>query len=140
MITYRTVEYWLAPSHFTTLAESLLDELSFCSTDLCVQEVIPTITELAIVAASSNHHKEINSRLTKYLKPESDVRTRLMAVKCEKGLTERLGEDWLTLLPEMLPIMNELLEADDEETEEASRSWMRRIEEILGTSIDTMLQ
>jgi hypothetical protein len=32
----------------------------------------------------------------------------------EQALTEQLGEEWLALLPEMLPYISELMEDEDE--------------------------
>lgn len=65
--------------------------------------------------------------------------TRLAAVKCEQALTERLGEEWLALLPEMLPYISELMEDDDEAVEQEVRKWVLQIEEILGEKLDDML-
>lgn len=65
--------------------------------------------------------------------------TRLAAVRCEQKLTERLGEEWLALLPEMLPFINELLEDDDEKVERETRKWVFSIEEVLGEKLDDML-
>lgn len=65
---------------------------------------------------------------------------RLTAVKCERSLTDRHGEDWLALLPEMLPFIVELLEDDDEMVEKETRTWIRSVEDILGESLEGMLQ
>ena len=65
---------------------------------------------------------------------------RLAAVKCESSLTDRLGEDWLALLPEMLPFIVELLEDDDEMVERETRAWIHSVEDILGESLEGMLQ
>jgi U3 small nucleolar RNA-associated protein 10 len=61
-------------------------------------------------------------------------------VKCERSLTDRHGEDWLALLPEMLPFIVELLEDDDEMVEKETRTWIRSVEDILGESLEGMLQ
>lgn len=104
-----------------------------------VSEVIPAITALAATADSPEHHKEMNTTIMKHLRSD-DTQVRLAAVKCEQSLTERLGEDWLSLLPEMLPGISELLEGDSEEVEREARRWVLQIEEILGQSLDSMLQ
>ena len=65
---------------------------------------------------------------------------RLAAVKTQLSLTERLGEEWLAQLPEMLPFISEGMEDDDEGVEMEFRRWVKRIEEILGESIAPMLQ
>jgi U3 small nucleolar RNA-associated protein 10 len=66
--------------------------------------------------------------------------TRLATVKCERSLTDRLGEDWLAMLPEMLPFITELLEDDEEAVEKETRLWIRSVEDILGESLEGMLQ
>jgi len=69
-----------------------------------------------------------------------DATVRLAAVKCERSLTERLGEEWLALLPEMLPVIAEVLEDDDEGVERETRAWIKGVEEVLGESLEGMLR
>ena len=61
-------------------------------------------------------------------------------MRCERSLTDRLGDEWMVLLPEMLPYINELQEDDDEEVERETLAWIKRIEEVVGERIDGMLQ
>lgn len=68
------------------------------------------------------------------------VAVRLIAVKCERALTNRLGEEWLGMLPEMLPVIAEGLEDDDEGVEAEVRGWVWKIEEVLGEKLDDMLK
>jgi len=65
--------------------------------------------------------------------------TRVAALKAEQALTERLGEEWLALLPEMLPYISELMEDEDETVEKEVRKWVKLIEDILGEKLDDML-
>lgn len=102
-------------------------------------EVIPAIAELAVATDSSTHHKEMNLAILQYMRSD-DAAVRLAAVKCEQALTDSLGEEWLALLPEMLPFISELQEDDDEAVERETLRWIQRIEEILGESLNPMLQ
>lgn len=102
-------------------------------------EVIPAITELAVAADSQNHHRSLNTGLLPLLRSDYAA-VRLAAVHCELSLTSRLGEEWLSLLPEMLPLISELQEDDDEDVYEDTSKWISKIEEILGESISPMLQ
>ena len=61
-------------------------------------------------------------------------------MRCERYLTSNLGEEWLALLPEMLPVIAELLEDDDEIVGKETRAWVRAVEEETGESMDSMLQ
>ena len=81
----------------------------------------------------------MNSAILPYMRSESSA-VRLAAVQCESALTERLGEEWLTLLPEMLPFISEALEDDDEGVDREGQRGGVGIEGILGESLNPMLQ
>ena len=137
--------FWQAPSHFGTIMPPLLSLLNLPSASTSTPEnntnnVIPTITELAVASASSmENHREMNSILLKNMRSD-DRNTRLATVLCEQSLTRRLGEEWLGLLPEMLPFISELMEDDDEIVERECQRWKNGMEEILGESLEGMLQ
>lgn len=134
-------DFWQAPSHFEAMVQPLLTQLAHSREPETRDSIsiIPAITGLAGAAASPEHHKALNSSLLKLMRHD-DALIRLAAVKCEKSLTEKLGEDWLALLPEMLPFISELQEDDDEVVERETLSWIRQIEGILGESLEGMLQ
>jgi U3 small nucleolar RNA-associated protein 10 len=133
------VDFWQSPSHFAAVTDPLLLRLERDADSIATAHVIPAITGLGSAAASADHYKAMNTGILKLMRSESPA-VRLAAVKCERSLTDRLGEDWLALLPEMLPFITELLEDDDENVEKETRSWIRSVEEILGESLEGMLQ
>ena len=102
-------------------------------------DLIPAVVELAAAADSSDHHKELNSAILKHMRSET-ASVRLAAVRCEQELTDRLGEEWLSMLPEMLPFISELQEDDDDVVEKETHRWIVKIEGVLGESLDSMLQ
>lgn len=117
---------------------------------LVIAEAVPAITELAVAADSTDNHKELNTALMRLLRPSAgpsgkaaaggeNPHTRLAALKAEQSLTEQLGEEWLALLPEMLPYISELMEDEDENVEREVRKWVKQIEEVLGERLDDML-
>ncbi|KAJ5918008.1 U3 small nucleolar RNA-associated protein 10 [Penicillium verhagenii] len=146
-------EFWQSPSHLSSISGPLISQLAHAtsskSADLVVQEVIPAITELATAADSTDNHKELNVALMRYLRPSTAPNaksaggdnpfTRLAALKAEQALTEQLGEEWLALLPEMLPYISELMEDEDESVEREVRKWVKQIESVLGERLDDML-
>ncbi|KAL1637818.1 snoRNA-binding rRNA-processing protein utp10 [Neofusicoccum ribis] len=133
-------DFWTAPSHFSTISTPLLAQLPAASTlPLLHSHAIPALTALATAAHSADHHKALNTAILKLMRADA-APTRLAAVKAHQALTEALGEEWLGLLPEMLPFISELQEDDDEEVERETLRWIRRIEEILGESLEGMLQ
>lgn len=136
---YDEDDFWQSPQHFNTIAEPLASQLAKDSNLIVNNFVIPAITELASAANSGDHHKDLNSMIMKHMRSH-ETHARLAAVKCEQSLTERLGEEWLSLLPEMLPYISELQDDDSELVEREVQRWIKRIEEILGESLDAMLQ
>ena len=134
-------DFWQAPAHFEAIVQPLLNQVTYAKSPAIRDslDIVAAVTGLAGAAASPEHHKTLNSALLKLMRHD-DALIRLSAVKCEQSLTEKLGEDWLGLLPEMLPFISELQEDDDEEVERETTAWIRQIEGILGESLEGMLQ
>lgn len=132
-------DFWQSPAHFEAIVPALDAQFSHASSLPVIENLIPAIVELAAAADSSDHHKDLNMRILKHMRSETaDIR--LAAVKSQQALTDRLGEEWLGLLPEMLPFISELQEDDDETVEKETHRWIVKIEGVLGESLDSMLQ
>jgi U3 small nucleolar RNA-associated protein 10 len=134
--------FWQAPAHFSAVAPVLLDQFSSAAGVAGVdveKDLVPALVELAAAVESKEHHKELNGALLKLMRAEQPA-IRLAVIKCQQALTRRLGEEWLQALPEMLPYISELQDDDDEIVEKENRRWIVGIEEILGESLDSMLQ
>jgi U3 small nucleolar RNA-associated protein 10 len=132
-------DFWQSPSHFGLVAPVLCEQFNHASALPLVQDLTSAIVELAGAADSSEHHRELNGAILKHMRSES-ANVRLAAVRCEQELTDRLGEEWLSMLPEMLPFISELQEDDDEIVEKETLRWIVKIEGVLGESLDSMLQ
>lgn len=143
--------FWQSPSHLNAVSGPLISQLARATgsstSSAIINYVVPAIAELAVATDSPDNHKEMNTAIMKYLRPSTSTNrgggdspyTRLAALKAEQALTERLGEDWLALLPEMLPYISELMEDEDETVEREVRKWIKDIEQILGERLDDML-
>ncbi|KAI0023123.1 armadillo-type protein [Xylariomycetidae sp. FL0641] len=133
-------EFWQAPAHFSKVAPALTAQFNNASPSLDFSKtLVPTVVELAAATDSQEQQKEINSALLKQMRSEQAA-VRLAAVKCAQALTDRLGEEWLAMLPEMLPYISELQDDADEEVERETHRWIVGIEGVLGESLDAMLQ
>jgi U3 small nucleolar RNA-associated protein 10 len=132
-------DFWQSPAHFDAIAPALTTQFVHASSLPLVEELVPAIVELAAAADSAEHHKELNGAILKHMRSEI-ASIRLAAVKCGQALTDRLGEEWLSMLPEMLPFISELQEDDDEIVEKETHRWIVKIEGVLGESLDSMLQ
>ena len=131
--------FWQTPSHFDAVAPVLVEQFLRAGSVSSLDELLAAVVELAAAADSRDHQKDLNTAMLKLLRNENAA-VRLAVIKCQQALTERLGEEWLQTLPEMLPYISELQDDDDEVVERENRRWIVGIEETLGESLDAMLQ
>lgn len=132
-------DFWQSPAHFDAIAPVLVSQFLHAPAMDVEASLIPAIVELAAAADSPDHSKELNGSILKHMRSES-ASIRLAAIKCQQALTDRLSEDWLGMLPEMLPFISEAQEDDDEVVEKETHRWIVKIEGVLGESLDSMLQ
>jgi U3 small nucleolar RNA-associated protein 10 len=137
--THDDEQFWQSPHHFAPVATplaALLEKSALTSEDDgLILKVKSAIISLATATSSQDQHKLINTALLKMLRHE-DAKVRLVAVKTERELCEKMGDEWLGMLPEMLPFVSELLEDDDKDVERAGREWVRFLEGILGENLE----
>ncbi|KAL8803049.1 MAG: hypothetical protein Q9182_003419 [Xanthomendoza sp. 2 TL-2023] len=131
--------FWQSPAHFDPISHVLLEQLKRAAEVSLTSEIIPCITDLAVAADFPSHHKVLNAAILKLTRSDNAA-VRLAAVRCQQSLTNRLGEEWLALLPEMLPFISELQEDDDETVEGETLRWIKKMEDVLGESLTPMLQ
>jgi U3 small nucleolar RNA-associated protein 10 len=131
--------WWQSPSRFGTVATNIV-RLMPLSADSDVQEsfFFDALFALTHGVSSQDHLKTINSQVLMLLRGESQS-AKTLAAKCERMLTQDLGEEWLALLPEMLPVIQELLEDDSDDVVRETRRWIRAVEEASGESMESML-
>ncbi|KAF7547783.1 hypothetical protein G7Z17_g7482 [Cylindrodendrum hubeiense] len=127
-------DFWQAPAHFGAVGPAMMEQFSHAGLVDVTEDLIPATVELASAADSQAHQKELNSALLKHLRSEQTA-VRLGAVRCEQALTDRLGEEWLSMLHEMLPRISELQEDDDEVVERETHRWIVKIEGLPMASI-----
>jgi len=93
--------------------------------------LVPLLAQLAVAAGDDHLWKALHYQLL--LKTRSNAaQVRLGSLDALAALVEKLGEDYLALLPEAIPFLAELLEDDVDEVEAAALSTIAHMEEILG--------
>ncbi|KKA28520.1 hypothetical protein TD95_004600 [Thielaviopsis punctulata] len=138
--THDSDEFWQSPAHFGAISGVLLGQFArSTSTAEPPLALIDATVALAGAADSQVHQKELNSGLLKHLRSEV-AGVRLAAVLASQKMADTHGEEWLAMLPEMLPFIAELQEDDDETVERETHRWIVKIETVLGESLDSMLQ
>lgn len=132
-------DFWQAPSHFSAIGPVLVQQFRHAPHVDLGEDLSPAVVELASAADSQEHQKELNTALLKQVQSQTAA-VRLAAVKCEQALVDRVGEEWLSMLPEMLPYISELQDDEDEVVDRETHKWIVKIEGVLGESLDSMLQ
>ncbi|KIW04885.1 uncharacterized protein PV09_04060 [Verruconis gallopava] len=136
--THDDEQFWQAPHHFTPIATPLavlLEKTALDEEHELVAKVQASIVSLCSATSSQDQHKMINTSLLKMLRHE-DPKVRLASLRTERQLCESIGDEWLGMLPEMLPFVSELLEDDDKDVERAGKEWVRFLEATLGENLE----
>ncbi|KOG98502.1 snoRNA-binding rRNA-processing protein UTP10 [Saccharomyces eubayanus] len=133
-------EYWKSTSRFELISESLVDQLSN------IENSIGKYLVKAIGALASNnsgvdeHNQILNKRIVEHMKASCTSTEKLWAVRSMKLIYSKIGESWLVLLPQLVPVIAELLEDDDEEVEREVRTGLVKVvENVLGEPFDRYL-
>ncbi|KAJ2582150.1 snoRNA-binding rRNA-processing protein utp10, partial [Coemansia sp. RSA 1836] len=98
----------------------------------------PAVSQLAAAAGNDALWKMINQEVM--LKSRSDVPVvRVASLLVLQAFYEKLGEEFLILLPETIPYLAELLEDDNGLVERATQETVKVIESHLGESLQSYL-
>ncbi|AET40737.1 snoRNA-binding rRNA-processing protein UTP10 Ecym_6361 [Eremothecium cymbalariae DBVPG len=137
---YDRDEYWKTSSRFELISETLTSQLSN------IEDVIGKYLVKAIGALASNnsgvdeHNKIMHRLLISHMKSSCQSKEKLWTVKSTKLIYSKVGEGWLVLLPQLVPIIAELLEDDNEEVEREVRvGLVKVVENVLGEPFDRYL-
>ena len=101
--------------------------------------VIPSIWQFACAAGTDVLWKPLNHRILLNTR-SSNATTRWGALSAIQALYTHVGEDMLSLLPESIPFIAELLEDSDETVHELCLEVKDMIEELSGEKLDNYLQ
>ena len=138
-IKYDQDEYWQAQARFDIVSEALMDQLVTIE-DGIGKYLVKAITALARNASSDEHNRALNTLFLSHMKGDCKPRERYWATKALKSVYQKVGDQWLPLLPQIVPIIAELLEDDDEDVELETRSGLVKvIEDVLGEPLDRYL-
>lgn len=136
---YDKDEFWQAQSRFDKISSSLTDLIPTIQNNLG-NTLVKAIAALAEAGGSTDLYKAINDLVGAHLKADCRVSEKIWAVRTTKALYTRLGEEWVTFLPQLVPLIAELLEDDEESVElEVRRNLVPVVEEVLGESLDRYL-
>ncbi|KAH3678341.1 hypothetical protein WICMUC_001574 [Wickerhamomyces mucosus] len=136
---YDQDDYWQAQARFEVISESLLTQLVNIE-DRIGKYLVKSIAALGQNTSSDEHNKSLNQLFILHMKAECKPKEKLWAIRSLKSVYQKVGDQWLVLLPQLVPIIAELLEDDDEEVELEVRSGLIKvIEDVLGEPLDRYL-
>jgi hypothetical protein len=136
------------PSNMTVLSDlSAGEQKTTSGYEILVQgigsqehgNVVGCLTALATAAGNEQLWKPLNFAVLEACgHRRSEVRK--AGVSCLLSIIESIGEEYMVLLPECLPVLSELLEDGDEEIAGMARKCVREGEELLGESLEENLR
>ncbi|AMD19359.1 HBR458Wp [Eremothecium sinecaudum] len=137
---YDRDEYWRSSTRFELISTSLVNQIANIP-DVIGKYLVKAITALAVNNSEiPEHNKIINGLLIQHMKSDCQTKQKLWAVKSIKLIYAKVGEKWLVLLPQLVPIIAELLEDDDEQVEQEVRTGLVKVvENVLGEPFDRYL-
>ena len=100
--------------------------------------IVGCLTALAMAAGNEQLWKPLNFAVLEACgQKRSEVRK--AGISCLLSIIETIGEEYMVLLPECLPVLSELLE-DEEEIAGMAKECVRQGEELLGESLEDSLR
>lgn len=138
---YDQDDYWNQELRFDMLCKPLFAQLSNIE-DSIGKYLLKALTNFTANVSSNDHNNVIVQELIQYVSNdnENSSQTKIWCVRALKSIFQKLGENWLSHLPTLVPYIAELLEDEDEAVElEVRRGLVRVIEGVLGEPLDRYL-
>jgi U3 small nucleolar RNA-associated protein 10 len=119
-------------------------ELSFDSVvqgiDSETGSVVGCMVALGSAAGDEQLWKPLNHSVLQACSNEKRSEVRKAGVTCLLSLINSIGEEYMVLIPECLPVLSELLEDSDEEIAGLAQDCISQSEELLGESLQESLR
>ncbi|MDC6271816.1 hypothetical protein PP707_05915, partial [Acetobacter pasteurianus] len=134
-------EYWSQQGRFDSICQPLLDQLSNIEESIG-KFLVKTITNFVSDISSKEHSEVVLKGLVKFISYDTEnlSNTKIWTIRTLKSIFQKMGEQWLSYLPILVPHIAELLEDDDEAVEiEVREGLVRVIEKVLGEPLDRYL-
>lgn len=136
---YDKDEFWSSETRFEVASQSLTDQLVNIE-DGIGKYLVKAISTLAKSCSSEDHNKTMNALMMKHLTISGGAREKYWSARTMKMIYQKVGDQWLSLLPQLVPLIAELLDDDDEEVEHEVRTGLCKvIESVLGEPLDKYL-
>lgn len=136
---YDRDEFWQSQARFDKISTALVSQIPTIETGLG-HTLVRSIVTLAELVSSPDYNRALNDQIIVHMKETATVNEKIWAIRTLKGLYSKLGEEWVTMLPQLVPLIAELLEDEEEIVEdEVRKQLVPVVEEVLGESLDRYL-
>lgn len=102
--------------------------------------VVTCLTALALAAGNEQLWKPLNHAVLEACANEHRAEVRMAGITSLLSLCKSLGEEYMVLLPECLPVLSELLEDGDEDICALAKECVTLAEELIGESLEDSLR
>lgn len=135
---YDTINF-TTKERFEIIMNPLVDLLEAVNlesySDMCQNYIIPCISNLIAAVTDDTLWKDINCQImlkARHRLPE----VRSICIDTTLAVAERLGENFLPLLPDSIPFLAELLEDEQEDIEQKTRKAIQQMEKYVNEPIE----
>ncbi|GMF03093.1 unnamed protein product [Ambrosiozyma monospora] len=137
---YDQDEYWQVGARFDSVSEVLTSQLTNVE-DGIGKYLVKAISSLVQDTCSSEeHNKQMNELMLQHMRADCGAREKYWAIRTLKTIYQKVRESWLSLLPQLVPIVAELLEDDNEDVEMEVRTGLVKVlEGVMGEPLDRYL-
>ena len=101
--------------------------------------VVECVVALATAAGDEQLWKPLNHSILQACSDENRLEVRKAGISCLLSMIKSIGEEYMVLIPECLPVLSELLEDPDEEIAGMAQECISHSEELLGESLQDSL-
>lgn len=140
LVFEHTTRKFITKERFNILMQPIVDNLENDFNGIADLEsrnneiLTPCIVHFAVAAADDSLWKQLNYQILMKLR-NSNYKIRILSLKCLTEVVKKLGEDFLSLLPETIPFLSELLEDDHEVVQECCKKSIQELEDVLGDNL-----
>ena len=102
--------------------------------------LISVVSALAAAAGDDNLWKPLNQVILDACSNEDRLEVRRAGLSCLHKVMKSVGEEYMVLLPESLPVLSDLLEDSSDEISSLARQIVSLAEDVLGESLEDSLR
>jgi len=128
------------PDYFPVPTDTMEDVFAYIVDGLGGGSVVGCLTALGLAGGNEQLWKPLNHAVLQACGDESRSEVRRAGLTCLLELMKSLGEEYMVLLPENLPVLAELLEDTNEEVASLAKEVVTLAEELIGESLEDSLR